>query len=583
MKRWVEKIFQYGCYIFFLISIVYLALLSMFSTSSIELKRVISEGEPERVENYNYFLPDSPWRHLLACGILLVVLCVVFSFWNSRKKKISLQWLCIPFFVFCILFIIQADLYPVSDSNKILTVARQIREHNYEQFAMEGYMHRYPDQTGIVLIYYWIHGIFGEKDYLAIQIWNAVCLAGTYFFLGRIAFLLWGDKDKNVQDMTLLFCIAFFPMALYVTLVYGMIPGLAFGVLAFYLQLKYMKSGRLIYGAGAAAAASIAVVWKTNSLIMLIAMCIFLVYDCIAGDKGRKKKSLAVILLLFLLYAAGAWAVNTAAEKLTGIEVSEGMPKTAWIGMGLQEAASAPGVYNGYSVGTYEENNYDYDRTDAAAKEEIKNRLMLFWEDKSYGVDFFGRKNAAQWNDPAFSSLAVIAGREETGGIDLDNLCHGPLKDKTAGIANYLHTAILAGVCFYLFFHRKKRESGELLLGIAVVGGLLFHMFWEAKPQYTLPYFVLLLPYCAAGYSGMVQRMLVLWKERKRNDGKTKERCLTAVIGIGITAAFIGIISLLSGFRIISYTVSVRNEPERLLQYEEAVKERLEEYEERQE
>ena len=134
-----------------------------------------------------------------------------------------------------------------------------------------------------------------------------------------------------------------------------------------------------------------------------------------------------------------------------------------------------------------------------------------------------------------------------------------------------------------MFFHRKKWESGELLLGIAVVGGLLFHMFWEAKPQYTLPYFVLLLPYCAAGYSGMVQRMLVLWKERKRNDGKTKERCLTAVIGIGITAAFIGIISLLSGFRIISYTVSVRNEPERLLQYEEAVKERLEEYEERQE
>ncbi len=583
MKRWVEKIFQCGCYVFFLLNVVYLTLLSMFSTSSIELKRVIAEGEPERVENYNYFLPDSPWKHLLACGVLLIVLCAASYFWNSRKRKISLQWLCIPFFIFCVFFIIQADLYPISDSNKILTVARQIREHNYVQFATEGYMHRYPDQTGIVLIYYWIHGIFGEKDYLAIQIWNAICLAGTYFCMGRIAFLLWGDKDKNVQDMTLLFCIAFFPMTLYVTLVYGMIPGLAFGVLAFYLQLKYMKSGRFAYGAGAAAAVSVAVVWKTNSLIMLVAMCIFYAYDFITGDKDRKKKSLAAILLMFLLYAVSSWAVNWTAEKLTGIEVSEGMPKTAWIGMGLQEAACAPGVYNGYSVGTYEENNYDYDRTNAAAKEEIKSRLALFWDDRSYGVDFFGRKNAAQWNDPSFSSLAVIDGREEGGAINLDNLCHGPLKDMAAGIANYLHTIILAGVCFYLLFYRNNKKKGELLLGIAVVGGFLFHMFWEAKPQYTLPYFVLLLPYCAAGYSGMVQKMLVLWKERKRNAGKTKERCLTAVIGIGITVAFIGIISLLSDFRIISYTVNIRNEQERLLQYEEAVKERLTEYEERQE
>lgn len=141
----------------------------------------------------------------------------------------------------------------------------------------------------------------------------------------------------------------------------------------------------------------------------------------------------------------------------------------------------------------------------------------------------------------------------------------------------------MAGVCFYLLFYRNNKKKGELLLGIAVVGGFLFHMFWEAKPQYTLPYFVLLLPYCAAGYSGMVQKMLVLWKERKRNAEKTKERCLTAVIGIGITVAFIGIISLLSDFRIISYTVNIRNEQERLLQYEEAVKERLTEYEERQE
>ena len=34
-----------------------------------------------------------------------------------------------------------------------------------------------------------------------------------------------------------------------------------------------------------------------------------------------------------------------------------------------------------------------------------------------------------------------------------------------------------------------------------LIGGFMFHMVWEAKSQYTLPYFVLLLPYTVMGYS----------------------------------------------------------------------------------
>ena len=155
-------------------------------------------------------------------------------------------------------------------------------------------MHRYPDQAGIVLLYYGIHCLFGEKDYLAIQIWNAALLTGAYFFLGRIAALLWGDKDENAQNMTLLFCVIFFPALLYVTFVYGMIPGLAFSILAFYLQLEYMRTRRLAYGIGAAVSISFAIVWKTNSLIMFIAMLVFLVYDLIMEKGERKKKQMTV-------------------------------------------------------------------------------------------------------------------------------------------------------------------------------------------------------------------------------------------------------------------------------------------------
>ena len=580
-KTLIRNLFLYGCYFIFALCVAYLTLLSFFSTSSVQLKKVVSEWEPERLEEYVFSLPDSPWKHLAVCVCLLLLLCLVFSFW--KKKRGKLVWLCIPFFAVSVLFILWADLYPVSDPGKILGIARQIKEQNYEQFGIGGYMHRYPDQSGIVLLYYGIHCLFGGKDYLAIQIWNALLLTGAYFLLGRISDLLWGDKDGNVQDMTMLFCIAFFPALLYVTFVYGMIPGLAFSILAFYLQLEYMRTGKLIYGIGAAVSISFAIVWKTNSLIMFIAMCVFLVYDLIMEKGEKKKKTWIVLAALIVIQRFSAWTVDAAMESLTGIEVAEGMPKTAWIGMGLQETGGAPGVWNGYSVSLYEENGYDYEKTNEAAKEKIEERIHIFLDDRSYGVDFFGRKNAAQWNDPAFGSLAVVDGREEDGKKKLDNLCHGPLKYKIMGAANYLQNAVLMGVCFYLFLGIKRQKRGEMLLGIAIAGGLMFHMFWEAKPQYVLPYFMLLLPYCGMGYSGMMEKAIALWRERRQDADKTRRRCLSAAAGAGIICAFIGMISLLSGFRIISYTIHIQNEPEYLEQYEEAVRRELEEYEKRQE
>lgn len=577
----IKNLFQYGCYTIFALCAVYLTLLSLFSTSSVQLKKVMSEWEPERYEQHTFFLPDSPWKHLIVCALLLLLLCIFFSFMEKKKGKII--WLFIPFLLCCIIFVFGADLYPASDASKILRIARQIREQNFEQFEIGGYMHRYPDQTGIVLFYYVIHCLFGENDYLAIQVWNVLLLAGAYFFLGRIAALLWGDKDENVQEMTWLFCMVFFPMTIYVTFVYGTIPGLFFSILAFYMELKYMRTGKLVYGISAAASISFAIIWKTNSLVMFIAMCIFFVYDLIMEKGERKKRTLVVIAALIIVQRFSAWTVNAAMEGLTGVEVAKGMPKTAWVGMALQETGGTPGAWDGYSVGLYEENGYDYDKTNEAAKEKIAERIHIFLDDRSYGVDFFGRKNAAQWNDPAFGSLSVVDGREEDGKKKLDNLCHGPLKYGMAGVANYLHSAILMGVCFYLFLGIKGQKRGEMLLGITTVGGALFHTFWEAKPQYVLPYFLLLMPYCAMGYSGMAKRMLILWKERKKDADKTRRRCLSAAAGVGIICAFIGMISLLSGFRIISYTVHIQNKSEYLEQYEEAVQKELEEYEERQE
>ena len=53
---------------------------------------------------------------------------------------------------------------------------------------------------------------------------------------------------------------------------------------------------------------------------------------------------------------------------------------------------------------------------------------------------------------------------------------------------------------------RRKRIS-QCLLPVIVLGGLLYHLLFEAKSQYALPYFALLVPLAAWGLSRLFSRI----------------------------------------------------------------------------
>ena len=45
----------------------------------------------------------------------------------------------------------------------------------------------------------------------------------------------------------------------------------------------------------------------------------------------------------------------------------------------------------------------------------------------------------------------------------------------------------------------KKKDLLRCLLPLILLGGLLYHLLFEAKSQYALPYFVMILPIAAYG------------------------------------------------------------------------------------
>ena len=53
----------------------------------------------------------------------------------------------------------------------------------------------------------------------------------------------------------------------------------------------------------------------------------------------------------------------------------------------------------------------------------------------------------------------------------------------------------------------RKRDLLRMLLPLILLGGLSYHLLFEAKSQYAMPYFVLMMPIAAYGLFALFRRV----------------------------------------------------------------------------
>lgn len=106
---------------------------------------------------------------------------------------------------------------------------------------------------------------------------------------------------------------------------------------------------------------------------------------------------------------------------------------------------------------------------------------------------------------------------------------------------NLYHSVILAGCILYLWFYRKRLNESMLLFPVIILGGCAFHMLWEMKSSYILPYFLLMIPLAMIGYGNNFRVIYDYLKTRRTGKGKVvtiKEKiiliCLTLAVIIGV-------------------------------------------------
>ena len=342
--------------------------------------------------------------------ISIIMVCAVLTFFKIKKIKMNKKLVIIIgiiWIILCIVWVSITKFYPKADQRWVLRCAEQIRNGNFESLEKGGYLYIYPHQYGIVLFYCLIGLAFNYNTYLAAQYINIIALTIAFYSIYKTIDIL--IKKSEISKYTILSLIAFLPISMYITFIYGNLLGIACSCLAMLFQVKYFENEKIRYIFFTAFFASVAYLFKSNYLITVIAIILLFVAEMI---NKRKIKYLIPVVTICAFYFLGSFITGFAMKQITGIDRNKGVPTINWVAMGMQEGKMAPGWYNSFNKKTYEENNYDTDATEKVAKEEINKSLNEFKNDPQKAIEFYSKKTESQWNNPTFQGIWVNKNRK---------------------------------------------------------------------------------------------------------------------------------------------------------------------------
>ncbi|WP_408070068.1 hypothetical protein [Butyrivibrio sp. JL13D10] len=496
----MHKIYGALASIFFWIIVAFLLFISIYNTCLVDEYEV------------THFYKGSVSANVLVIVIFFFVLfllrkvAVVSHFLkkadsdDSFRKKIKVVlFVCLG--VLGAAFVIGASSVVASDQIMVQDAAYNVNRGDFSDLMPGGYLFTYPNQLGLLWISILFGKIFGFGNYLAFRLMNVLFFCLFYKRISDVTAII-SKNSKRSELAVLIIGVLFVPLLFYCSFIYGTIPGLALSTSAVYHSLIFSENKRVKNAIMASLLIALSMLFKSNYLIVFIAI---LIHSLVSAIDCKKKVLLILPVLLIVGYLLQSFVPAALTKYCTGMDAPKGASSLSWIAMGLQDSGLAEGWYNGYNKDTFENSGYDSEVQAEQAKENIKGRVEYFKNNKFECFRFFSRKLSSEWNDPTFEGYWI--NREDADGAGHTGLAAYLLSDGVYRvwlvILDNLQAIILFGA--YIYAVLKENKESDLVIAIAFIGGFLFHTFWEAKPQYTLTYFVLLFPLCVIGYKELLE------------------------------------------------------------------------------
>ena len=451
------------------------------------------------------FYADNVFLNMIVLALLLSALYLFYHYGDGLRFRRMENALLFWTFALGTAYIATTKLRAPSYSDSFLVTygAQRAAVGDYSILS-EKYFHRFPFQLGYVLyseIFFRLmaiplHGMPEGYAVLALQELNLLWLILQYHALIEITGLLF--KDERIRKLLILLLFFCLPPLLTLPFLYGNIPAYSCGICAVWMMLLFIKRGKTRYGVICALLLALAVTLKLNLLIICVAVggawLVMLL-------KKPTLKSLLCLLFAALCVLTLPKLPQKIYEKGIGIDYGDGIPMIAWMAMGFSEGYAAPGWYNSAcTVEAFERNGRGSEKTAAEARETIAARMREFRSSPAKMFVFFSQKLRSQWNEPSYGSLWLnqVYPSYNKKGVLYDFFC-GSGARRTLGVMKHFQQLVFLGMLFGLIRLWRKKDLLRCLLPLIVLGGLLYHLLFEAKSQYALPYFLLMLPIAAYG------------------------------------------------------------------------------------
>lgn len=456
--------------------------------------------------------------HFVKSIIFVIFAAIIFTVFPFKKnlEKIKEKHLFLiltaVFTLMAIYLICNVDYSIRADALETTNYAKKFLSGDKTVFAKGSYLYIYPHQIGLMLYKALLHFFF--EDNTIIFSTNFLLVLGINFFTYKISDLIFANRLTN--NITILLSFLFLPQFFFILFAYGTIPGLFFTILSIYYTLKFSKNLHYRDLILTIISGSIAVILRKNFLICIIAIVIFLCLDLF------KKFSFKHLILIVSLVIFTIIPLKTLQSYF--VNESKGVPSTLWIAMGtdIDNDCHGPGWYDGTSYSIFVSEDYNSEKAFQIAIQKIKNNLQKMKNDPASAAKFFYKKIISQWTDPVFQSVwsgPLEDCNQYTKTPFLKSIFNGGFAEDMLSNAMKLYMIIFWGLASIFILKYQNKYHGWQLVFLIVVGGFVFHIFWEAKSQYIYPYFFSIVPFAAFSLSQVFDNLDSLKKRFLTKNG----------------------------------------------------------------
>lgn len=423
---------------------------------------------------------------------------------DERKEKIIrrviLTIAIIVYIAFSVIWTITVECIIEGDQVPVLETATGLYHNNIEEILTHGtyagvsigeYLETNQQQIPLAYIYSIFLKIMHTDQAEMLRIVNII----SNIFLVLAIYKITNQLSKNYRvNKVLMFtlCLTFISIPMLSTFIYGDIPSLALCLFAIYFVMKYREKEKIRYLIVAALLNMVACMMRMNSLIFVIATIMYLAADWIEKRNKRlwKEKILSIVVIggyLVVCLAPSSLVKSYFLEKYH-LDKDKAFSSSNYFLMAMVGSRRSNGWYN-EEIGEYTLKNPE------AAKEEhkvqLKERMDYFLHNPRQAICFYVVKLASTWTENTYSAVRNNMKEYED-----------PLQEIAKPVTFY-QKALLMVICicsFVVLIQNRKNLSLEVLFLITVfIGGFTFHILWETKSRYIIPYVIVLIPVASIG------------------------------------------------------------------------------------